>query len=1255
MPKTQSQFDILFGPLNNYGVAGLKPSQAKMYAGQPKRIYRSALELQAAERMAGKEPSDLGEIFGRPMRQVGHGLMSVLEYMDRPQDTVFSVVDSVLDGETDWSKIWRRAKANITGEADTEFAEILDHLPNNMRQSMAEAAVPVLFHGKKAFKDITHAVGLGKGSTGMVEPSPTWENARNIYGIAGDIVVDPWNLVGAGALKLRQMAKIARAAGHWDTAAKMKLAAGVAMDPIQTGIEGFAAGARAAGRLALKNDNIENFARSTFLRGTGNKPIDDLIHVTGSERGLVMTDIRTNAEEMMKSIAPLAKKYERGGKLYPLIEERIFKPLVKDADGKFSLIPPTARQAFTKSQAEKLLDTIEGIQKGSNQATLDLIVNSDTFSNPKNVKWWVQNYDPTEREAVVKAMTDMRTVFDTRIAMRQAQGMKVPELYDQQIKSHNAARRAMEMSEKEAAREMRIETAAKIKAARKIIKGKEQVARQLVGPKVFKEVMTDYKASPDINLLKKGYKDAIRRRLATLLGNIESKDVSALEKYEQLVKAGHLTDMGEAELAKTLKQNLSYQKLVQVTEELGRGIENGPAYVAHIATAEVARELAKNTPEAAGLRNQLSDPNIINDMTRKYVDNHGIALSMEQVDDILEKSGVTGITTHPKINVPEDIEKIETKVVYKDEHLGKKIKRVFGKGDERDLAHFWETDPAAIYAITGQRTAKSITASQFVKGLMDLKFIRPDLSNLPEEQARTWVSINQFKSLNQMVKRYPELAGYYVQKPIATDISRVADTYFGQMVSHPLVRAYDLSKKWGISYMLPLYPATWNRNELGMLLAQMYGGMWSNPLKFGQDAYQMLRGKTGQLHMMRGNLKEASKIKVNIKSLGARNETPLPEVVKLALKYGVANADYYGSEVRDLLSLKKWHENWKAFVPGSTDFGLVKGGRQVMRWSDEGNRMVLFIHYLEDGYTPAQSAALTKKYAGNFLQETLTPFERKIMTRVFPFYRWARYNVPLTVDQLLFSPSTRYRLTGLRRIHEELLEPESESGGRVRAWTPSFLQEVGGVPVDFDKKTGEMKFMALEGYIPAADIGNWLGGYDVAKWVLSQLTPPLQAGIEIGTRKSVFGGQDFEGKREMFGQEFPTLIVHLMRKLRFLSELDRFDPLGTFHKQRKLSPMEERLAKALAGAGIYRTKPMKHIVEFNENMIEDLRKQTGYLRSPSYRQNLDDWHDRTTKISKALRLAEDYDDKMRAANGHPPVDTTTIEQMPKEKLRNLWW
>lgn len=1252
--RTLSPFEETLVPLTSYGLPGLKPGQIKMFSSQPERMFESAMQLQAAQRMAGEKQSPLRELLGHTMRPVGHGLMAVLEYADRPQDAAFAVIDEMLEGGTDWNKMWARAKENLKGEDQTGFVEILDHLPAGMKQGMADALVPFADSIQRGVKS-TFGKPLGP------EMLPNWENARKIYGTAGDLTVDPWNFLGLPALKLRKAARLARAAGQFTAGAKLKFAAGAVLDPLQTGIETAAGAVRLGGRAAMKSDTIEDFARATFMHGTGDKDMDALITATGSKRGWIETDLFEKSKAAMDTMKPLAKGYENGSRVFRLAEERPFAPVFRDDTG-FHIIPPDERAAFNAKQAAALLDRIEGLQRGDPNAVLGLVADYKNFANPKNMEWWVKNYKPEDRGAVLQALTATRDMLDTRQAMRQATGMRTPELYDQPIRNYNLASAAVAKAYKNAAKEEAIAFGTKMRVVKNLVAGKEQAARKLVGAKLYKEVLTAYHATPDVKLLRASFKDIYKRRVTDLLGDIETKNLTALEELQERAIRGHLTELGEQELIEKLATNRSFQQLVQDQSNKAAAVSMLPAYVPHVVTPEAARALAKTTEGGRGLRNALLDPNMANDITRKFVDNNGIPLSLEQIQNVHKARGLSSITTTPKIRSRADIDLIEPSIVYQDKSAGKKINRFFGKGDEPKIAEFFDVDPAAVFAITSQRTARSITAAEFTKGLIDQEYILKEIPPLPEtgKPNEAWVPLSEVKSLSQMTQRFPELNGYYVTKLGAKHIARVADPYFGQLVSHPVVAAYDLWKRWFISYTLPIWPATQTRNKLGSFIGLNYGGMFDNPLTFGDDAYQYLKGNTGQALMMMGNTRKAEGIKVHIKAFGAHNETPYPEFMKLALKHGVANADYYGSEVRDLMSLSSPWKNWKAYTPGSNDFGLVKGGRAVMRWADQGDRSTLFMHYLEKGYQPEEAAALTKKYLGNFSREYLTPFERSIMTRVFPFYRWTRYNMPLTFDQLLFSPMSRYKLTALRRVHEELLEPESEQGGRVRAWTPSFLRQVGGIPIDFDEKTGEMKFMALEGYIPAADIGNWLGAYDTANWALAQLTPPLATIIEAGMNQAIFSGEKFEGKREMFGKQFPAFMVHMMRKFRFLSELDRLDPFGTFHTAgkgphpgRKLQPLEERLLKFIGGAGIYRTTPMRHIIEKNEEWIERMRKDAGYLRAPSYNQNIGEWKHPEDKASQLLRKVEEYDDENRKANGYP-VDTTEVNQAPLRSIMDKY-
>lgn len=65
--------------------------------------------------------------------------------------------------------------------------------------------------------------------------------------------------------------------------------------------------------------------------------------------------------------------------------------------------------------------------------------------------------------------------------------------------------------------------------------------------------------------------------------------------------------------------------------------------------------------------------------------------------------------------------------------------------------------------------------------------------------------------------------------------------------------------------------------------------------------------------------------------------------------------------------------------------------------TDRALRTAIFRDAVEKGATDAEAAAKANKFLINY--NNLTPFEEKVMTRIFPFYSWMKGNLPLQVEQ----------------------------------------------------------------------------------------------------------------------------------------------------------------------------------------------------------------------------------------------------------------
>lgn len=90
-----------------------------------------------------------------------------------------------------------------------------------------------------------------------------------------------------------------------------------------------------------------------------------------------------------------------------------------------------------------------------------------------------------------------------------------------------------------------------------------------------------------------------------------------------------------------------------------------------------------------------------------------------------------------------------------------------------------------------------------------------------------------------------------------------------------------------------------------------------------------------------------------------------------------------------------------------TTFGPSVAGEQLSMITEGMNRGPAFLKQLWEGVDPAYAAAKVKAAQVDYSAKALTSFERQIMTRAFPFYRFFRGNTPYVMRQLWERPGGR--------------------------------------------------------------------------------------------------------------------------------------------------------------------------------------------------------------------------------------------------------
>jgi len=184
-------------------------------------------------------------------------------------------------------------------------------------------------------------------------------------------------------------------------------------------------------------------------------------------------------------------------------------------------------------------------------------------------------------------------------------------------------------------------------------------------------------------------------------------------------------------------------------------------------------------------------------------------------------------------------------------------------------------------------------------------------------------------------------------------------------------------------------------------------------------------------------------------------------------------------------------------------------------WIENFSRVAHYYGKKAQGATDIEALGAVNKYHFNYGREALSPIERGLANRVYFFWRWQRYALPLMLGQLFEHPA---RFSVLGRI-------TTQPGVERPAGIPEFVRESAGVPGRIDPETGEQKFTtrfgspfetfdvleAFGGPFGTASEPGFIGGTtEFLREVTSDFVPPLRALMELIAGQEFFLERDIE-------------------------------------------------------------------------------------------------------------------------------------------------
>ena len=314
----------------------------------------------------------------------------------------------------------------------------------------------------------------------------------------------------------------------------------------------------------------------------------------------------------------------------------------------------------------------------------------------------------------------------------------------------------------------------------------------------------------------------------------------------------------------------------------------------------------------------------------------------------------------------------------------------------------------------------------------------------------------------------PQLKGVLVPEPIAKHLDETYKFITNEETAKGFLRLYDKLLSFWKGTVTGVWPAFHSRNFFGGAFNNWLGGV-NNPLEYVR-AEKIIRGTTGEITTKFGKKYTYKEIMGLADKLGATGQPGMIDTMRT---------------VDDLIKGKK----------------ITKLPALAMEAVENRLRIPLFVNRLIKGDTPEQAAKVVFKFHFDYAPEALSAFERNVMRRLIPFYRWTRGNVPLQVAQLVKTPGKYATIAKIRREFNKLSDEQEliEEGKYMPDWMREMLL--------FKLPIKERNYY-LQLDLPLDDLGKLPITESGTREIISMLSPILKYPVErIANRNLYFGSQ----------------------------------------------------------------------------------------------------------------------------------------------------
>lgn len=328
------------------------------------------------------------------------------------------------------------------------------------------------------------------------------------------------------------------------------------------------------------------------------------------------------------------------------------------------------------------------------------------------------------------------------------------------------------------------------------------------------------------------------------------------------------------------------------------------------------------------------------------------------------------------------------------------------------------------------------------------------------------------KSMREFTK-IKELKDYVAHPDVVDYLENVQKVFVNDDTTKNVLKIYDKIHNLWKGSVTSYFPAFHTRNAIGNIFNNFVAGV-KNPKSY-TDAAKLQKG-TGKLDDV-------------FKKIFPDAET-FEEARKVMAEIGVTGKGQFAEDVPELFQ--------KAIGQEGIGRKIAKTPRRVGTAIEDNARVAHFLEKVRKGNSFDEAAKSVNKFLFDY--SDLTPFERNVMKRIFPFYTFSRKNVPLQFEQVFKQPR-KYKAVAdaVAGLQSGDLTPEE------KRYMPDYITETFGISVDRGPG-GEPQMLAGLG-LPLEDVQK---GGEPLKSLLDMASPLLKTPAEVATGRSFFYDSDIE-------------------------------------------------------------------------------------------------------------------------------------------------